>query len=105
MTNSPSFSVFLGSSHTQMHVLIYIVTLLRPGEIVLAVCTLIGLIFFQPPLGSIDLSYCVSESVTIVPRDICARPHTMQLVLEKPLTSADRETLIAVNAGGKMLIK
>ncbi|CAB3990190.1 Hypothetical predicted protein [Paramuricea clavata] len=59
----------------------------------------------KPPLGSVNLSHCISESVTIVPRDICARPHTMQLVLEKPQTSSDRETLIAVNAGGKMLIK
>ncbi|XP_028392759.1 anillin-like isoform X2 [Dendronephthya gigantea] len=59
----------------------------------------------KPPIGSIDLDNCISESVTIVRRDICARPHTMQLVLEKPQTASDRETLIAVNAGGKMLIK
>lgn len=59
----------------------------------------------KPPLGSIDLGYCASDSVMIVPRDICARPHTMQLVLKKPVTSSDRETLIAVNAGGEMLIK
>lgn len=33
------------------------------------------------PLGTINLTRCVNESVTILPRDLCARKHTLELLI------------------------
>ncbi|GIY60433.1 anillin [Caerostris extrusa] len=46
-------------------------------------------------MGAIDLRQCVTREVRVVPRDICARPHTFQLVQVRPRQKEDRDTLIS----------
>ncbi|XP_076339701.1 uncharacterized protein LOC143240700 isoform X9 [Tachypleus tridentatus] len=49
----------------------------------------------KEPIGSIDLRQCVTSQVGLVPRDICARSHTFQLVTVRPQEKGDRDTLIS----------
>ncbi|KAK3744466.1 hypothetical protein QZH41_012890, partial [Actinostola sp. cb2023] len=35
------------------------------------------------PLGTLDMGQCVSERITTVPRDLCARPNTIEVALKK----------------------
>ncbi|XP_022252729.1 anillin-like [Limulus polyphemus] len=49
----------------------------------------------KEPIGSIDLRQCVTSQVGLVPRDICARSHTFQLVTIRPQEKGDRDTLIS----------
>ncbi|GFU06759.1 anillin [Trichonephila clavipes] len=46
-------------------------------------------------MGAIDLRQCVTKEVRVVPRDVCARPHTFQLVEVRPRREGDRDTLIS----------
>jgi len=53
----------------------------------------------KPPLGCISLAECISDEVTRVARDLCARPNTMELKLKrscgtevKYLLAADTKT-------------
>ncbi|GBN72820.1 Anillin, partial [Araneus ventricosus] len=46
-------------------------------------------------MGSIDLRQCITKEVCLVSRDICARPHTFQLVEVRPRKKGDRDTLIS----------
>ncbi|XP_055953827.1 anillin-like [Argiope bruennichi] len=46
-------------------------------------------------MGSIDLRQCITKEVRVVSRDICARPHTFQLVEVRPRKKGDRDTLIS----------
>ncbi|XP_078365019.1 uncharacterized protein LOC144649406 [Oculina patagonica] len=59
----------------------------------------------KPPMGCINLAECISEEVTRVARDLCARPNTMELKLKRSCgtevkyllaadTKADRATWI-----------
>ncbi|XP_076356894.1 anillin-like [Tachypleus tridentatus] len=50
--------------------------------------------FAKEPIGSLDLRHCVTPHVGLVSRDICARPHTFQLVIARPHEKGDRDTLI-----------
>ncbi|XP_042896597.1 anillin isoform X2 [Parasteatoda tepidariorum] len=49
----------------------------------------------KEPIGSIDLKQCVTGYVKPVSRDICARPHTFQLVTIRPQEKGDKNTLIS----------
>ncbi|XP_022237430.1 anillin-like [Limulus polyphemus] len=49
----------------------------------------------KEPVGSLDLRHCVTPHVGLVSRDICARPHTFQLVIVRPHEKGDRDTLIS----------
>lgn len=45
---------------------------------------------FQDPLGEINLRTCVTESVDLVARDVCARPNTFLLVTVRPVQKTDK---------------
>lgn len=49
----------------------------------------------KEPIGTIDLRHCVTPTVKLVSRDICARPHTFQLISMRPQEKDDRDTLIS----------
>ncbi|XP_067135698.1 anillin-like [Centruroides vittatus] len=49
----------------------------------------------KAPIGTIDLRHCVTPLVKLVSRDICARPHTFQLISMRPKEEDDRDTLIS----------
>jgi len=49
----------------------------------------------KPPLGCIDLSQCMSDEVTRVARDLCARPNTMELKLKRSCGTEVRYLLAA----------
>lgn len=49
----------------------------------------------KDPIGIIDFTHCVTAEVGLVSRDICARPHTFQLVTVRPHEKGDKNTLIS----------
>eukprot|EP00088_Acartia_fossae_P057216 TRINITY_DN6673_c0_g1_i1.p1 TRINITY_DN6673_c0_g1~~TRINITY_DN6673_c0_g1_i1.p1 ORF type:complete len:863 (-),score=259.31 TRINITY_DN6673_c0_g1_i1:875-3226(-) len=59
----------------------------------------------QEPLGSIDLGACITENVTISPREICARFNTFMLESRRPAKSSDRESLVLVRQGSFTIIR
>ena len=49
----------------------------------------------QPPMGTIDLMECVSPlPITIISREICARPNTFALETIRPGKAGETETLV-----------
>lgn len=46
------------------------------------------------PIGFIDLKNCITESIDLIPRDICARPNTFELVCVRRQTRGDHDTLV-----------
>ncbi|ESN93038.1 hypothetical protein HELRODRAFT_165194 [Helobdella robusta] len=68
-------------------------------------CSREGIKFDQDSIGCIDLSTCVYEQVGPIPRDICARPHTFQLVSVKNRSTNDKETLVSKLHGGVVTTK
>ncbi|CAH1780239.1 unnamed protein product [Owenia fusiformis] len=49
----------------------------------------------RDPMGIIDLKRCITDSVGLIPRDICARPHTFELVSIRPQQRGERNSLIS----------
>ncbi len=45
------------------------------------------------PLGIINLTKCVTEKVSILPRDICARKYTFELAVCESEQTSDKEPL------------
>jgi actin-binding protein anillin len=41
--------------------------------------------FVQPPTGEIELHYCIDQSVNVLQRETCARPHTFELRIAIPI--------------------
>lgn len=39
---------------------------------------------FQPPTGEINLHYCIDQTVNLLQRETCARPHTFELRIAVP---------------------
>ncbi len=48
---------------------------------------------FQEPTGSVDLKYCISEKIGLIPRDICARPNTFEILTVRRQQKGERDTL------------
>jgi carbonic anhydrase len=46
----------------------------------------------QPPCFQISLHNCVTENVTLAPRDICSRMNTFMLENQRPVQHDDRES-------------
>lgn len=57
----------------------------------------------QPPIGSIDLSYCKQDVITVAPRDICARMNTLMVQLHRYATNMDRNTLVTFREGNELV--
>ena len=51
--------------------------------------------FLQEPMGIIDLKRCVTEKVGLIPRDICARPNTFELVTVRQPRRGEEDTLVS----------
>ncbi|KAG8201252.1 hypothetical protein JTE90_019890 [Oedothorax gibbosus] len=49
----------------------------------------------KEPIGVIDLRQCVTAQVKLVSRDVCARPHTFQLLTVRPPARGDKNTLVS----------
>ncbi|XP_061163081.1 anillin-like isoform X2 [Saccostrea echinata] len=49
----------------------------------------------KEPMGIIDLKRCVTEKVGLIPRDICARPNTFELVTVRQPRRGEEDTLIS----------
>jgi len=52
----------------------------------------------QEPIGRIDLARCVSEVVTIAPREVCSRMHTFMLETDRAASRSDVESLVVVKS-------
>ena len=50
---------------------------------------------FQEPIGFMDLKRCITEKVGLIPRDICARPNTFELVTIRQPRKGEHDTLIS----------
>ncbi|KAH9515677.1 hypothetical protein Btru_011718 [Bulinus truncatus] len=48
----------------------------------------------KDPMTIIDLKRCVTEKVGLVPRDICARPNTFEMVTVRPPVKGEHDTLV-----------
>lgn len=46
-------------------------------------------------MGIIDLKRCVTEKVGLIPRDICARPNTFELVTVRQPRRGEEDTLVS----------
>lgn len=57
------------------------------------------------PMGSIDLYTCITQKVTLVPRDICARLNTILLEFERPAQNGDTESLIIIPKGRTTVLR
>ena len=44
---------------------------------------------FQPPAGEIDLHHCIDQTVSVLQRETCARPHTFELRIAVPLKKSN----------------
>uniref|UniRef100_K1PFR3 Actin-binding protein anillin n=1 Tax=Magallana gigas TaxID=29159 RepID=K1PFR3_MAGGI len=49
----------------------------------------------KEPMGIIDLKRCVTEKVGLIPRDICARPNTFELVTVRQPRRGEEDTLVS----------
>ena len=45
-------------------------------------------------MGFVDLKRVITEKVGLIPRDICARPHTFELVAVRPPRRGEQDTLV-----------
>jgi len=59
----------------------------------------------KEPLSSIDLRHCTTKVIGLLSRDKCARPHTFELCVKRPMTSNDEENLITTIEGKNVIIK
>ncbi|XP_069676075.1 anillin isoform X2 [Periplaneta americana] len=57
------------------------------------------------PIGQIDLNMCTTETVGLVSRDICARPHTFLLETTRPSQPEDEDSLVLVRRGSQTTIR
>ncbi|RZF32819.1 hypothetical protein LSTR_LSTR011465 [Laodelphax striatellus] len=57
------------------------------------------------PIDTIDLNACITETVDIVPRDVCARSHTFLLETERPRKADDEKSLILIPDGKRTIIR
>ncbi|XP_056008629.1 anillin-like isoform X4 [Ostrea edulis] len=49
----------------------------------------------KEPMGVVDLKRCVTEKVGLIPRDICARPNTFEMVTVRQPRRGEEDTLIS----------
>ncbi|XP_048253583.1 anillin-like isoform X3 [Haliotis rufescens] len=49
----------------------------------------------KDPMGMIDLKRCITEKVGLIPRDICARPNTFELMTVRQPRHGERDTLVS----------
>ena len=52
------------------------------------------------PIGRIDLGSCVTDNVTIAPREICSRMNTFMLETSRTARQDDKESLVIQRKGG-----
>jgi len=59
----------------------------------------------QEPIGSIDLGGCITENVTVSPREICSRMNTFLLESRRPAKTSDKQSLVTVRQGSQTIIR
>lgn len=59
----------------------------------------------KAPMGTIDLYACTSHTISLAPRDICARLNTILLECERPSKETDQESLIIVPNGDTTTVR
>ncbi|XP_067633050.1 anillin [Eurosta solidaginis] len=59
----------------------------------------------KAPIGSIDLYTCLTQKISVAPRDICARLNTLLLEFERPAKETDKESLIVIPNGRTTIIR
>ena len=47
----------------------------------------------QEPLGLVDLKQVVTDQVGLIPRDVCARPNTFELITVRRQSRGDHDSL------------
>lgn len=52
------------------------------------------IVCFKDPMAMIDLKRCITEKVGLVPRDICARPNTFEMVTVRQPLKGEHDTLV-----------
>ena len=52
------------------------------------------------PIGRIDLGACVTDTVSIAPREICSRMNTFMLETSRTARQDDKESLVIQRKGG-----
>lgn len=62
-------------------------------------------VYFQVPIGQLDLNTCTTDTVGLVSRDICARPHTFLLETVRPSQPEDENSLVLVRHGTHTTIR
>ena len=81
--NRTDANVDCGRQQKHSSVLHVTVILMQTLVQVPSVTLVLWCFFCQTPLGAIDLGQCVSNTVTTVSRDLCARPNTMELKMRR----------------------
>ena len=51
------------------------------------------------PIGRIDLGSCVTQEVSIAPREICSRMHTFMLETSRAASRSDKDSLVVQTQG------
>lgn len=51
-------------------------------------------VLLQDPIGIIDLKRVITGKLGLIPRDICARPNTFELVAVRPPRRGEQDTLV-----------
>lgn len=60
----------------------------------------------KPPIGCLDLSACEQKTISMAPRELCARPHTMLLELKRPRhNDDDQDSLILVTKDDHTIVR
>lgn len=57
----------------------------------------------QAPIGRIDLALCKQNSISVAPREMCARLNTLLIQLHRPATNNDRESLVMFREGNEIV--
>ncbi|KAK0094820.1 hypothetical protein PV326_009930 [Microctonus aethiopoides] len=59
----------------------------------------------KTPIGSLELQAVVTTNVGLVPREICARPHTLLLETVRPSLNGEPDSLVVVRNGSETRIR
>ena len=61
---------------------------------------IVNIFSVSDPIGRIDLGSCVTDNVTIAPREICSRMNTFMLETSRTARQDDKESLVIQRKGG-----
>ena len=50
--------------------------------------------YIQEPMGYVDLKQCISDIVGLIPRDVCARPNSFEIVSVRRQKQGEIDSLV-----------